>query len=72
MVLNRQYLEMYRRSVRDPAGFWGDIAAEFYWKEKWDCEKVCSENLDVRKGTVEIEVKKMNLSTCCNLVFDIF
>ncbi|KMZ58229.1 Acetate--CoA ligase [Zostera marina] len=60
-----KYLEMYRRSVRDPAGFWGDIAAEFYWKEKWDCEKVCSENLDVRKGTVEIEWFKGGKTNIC-------
>lgn len=54
-VLDWKYLEMYKRSVEDPAGFWGDIASEFYWKQKWG-DKVCSENLDVRKGTVNIEV----------------
>lgn len=48
---------MYKRSVEDPAGFWADIASEFYWKEKWG-QRVCSENLDVRKGNVKIEVLK--------------
>ena len=26
-----QYDAMYKRSVEDPAGFWGDIAKEFHW-----------------------------------------
>lgn len=26
-----QYDLLYKRSVEDPAGFWGDIAREFYW-----------------------------------------
>lgn len=46
---------MYKRSVEDPSGFWSDIASEFYWKQKWGKE-VCSENLDVTKGPVNIEV----------------
>jgi hypothetical protein len=25
------YHEMYKRSVEDPEGFWGDIAKQFYW-----------------------------------------
>ncbi|MBI2432908.1 MAG: acetate--CoA ligase [Candidatus Hydrogenedentes bacterium] len=31
-----QYEEMYRRSVEDPDGFWGDIAQEFHWFKRWD------------------------------------
>lgn len=46
---------MYKRSIEDPSGFWSDIASKFYWKEKWGKE-VCHENLDVREGTVKIEV----------------
>ena len=31
-----QYQEMYKRSITDPEGFWGEIAEKnFYWKEKW-------------------------------------
>ena len=51
----RQYVKMYKRSVEDPAGFWSDIASDFYWKEKWG-EPVYSENLDVREGNIKIEV----------------
>lgn len=50
-----QYREMYRRSIEDPAGFWSEIAAQFYWKETWDPE-VYAENIDVRKGAISIEV----------------
>ncbi|KAL8510715.1 hypothetical protein ACS0TY_017511 [Phlomoides rotata] len=49
-----QYLELYRQSIEDPAGFWSDIASEFYWKQKWGTP-VCSENFDVRKGRINIE-----------------
>ncbi|KAL2925473.1 Acetyl-coenzyme A synthetase chloroplastic/glyoxysomal [Bienertia sinuspersici] len=59
-----KYLEMYKRSVEDPSGFWSDIASEFYWKQKWG-EQVCSENLDVRKGTVNIEWFKGGITNIC-------
>ncbi|KAJ7976333.1 Acetyl-coenzyme A synthetase [Quillaja saponaria] len=49
-----KYLEMYRRSIEDPAGFWADIASEFYWKQKWS-EQIYYENLDIRKGNIKIE-----------------
>jgi acetyl-CoA synthetase len=47
---------MYERSIKDPAGFWSEVAETFYWKEKWNPSEVCSENLDVTKGTVHISV----------------
>ncbi|CAO2829818.1 unnamed protein product [Amaranthus hypochondriacus] len=59
-----KYLEMYKRSVEDPAGFWSDIASEFYWKKKWG-EQVCSENLDVRNGTINIEWFKGGITNIC-------
>ncbi len=30
------YNEMYARSVKDPDGFWGDVADELDWFERWD------------------------------------
>ncbi|MBI2067231.1 MAG: acetate--CoA ligase [Deltaproteobacteria bacterium] len=30
------YQEMYRRSLEDPNGFWGEIADSFFWFKKWD------------------------------------
>ena len=36
-VSAEQYQEMYKRSVDDPAGFWGDQAEEYLtWFKKWD------------------------------------
>ncbi len=29
------YQKMYERSIRDPDGFWGEMAAQFYWKQRW-------------------------------------
>lgn len=51
-----QYAEMYKKSVEDPAGFWSEIASEFYWKEQWNAKEVCKENIDVTKGRVDIQV----------------
>ncbi len=31
-----KYQEMYKRSLDDPEGFWGEIAEEFTWFKKWD------------------------------------
>lgn len=31
-----KYEAAYRKSVEDPAGFWGDIANHFEWKKKWN------------------------------------
>ncbi|KAK6256150.1 hypothetical protein SCA6_017455 [Theobroma cacao] len=61
----QKYLEMYKRSIGDPAGFWSDIASsEFYWKQRWG-EQVYSENLDVRKGNIKIEWFKGGITNMC-------
>lgn len=31
----KTYHDMYRRSIDDPAGFWGDIAKDFHWYRPW-------------------------------------
>ncbi len=33
---NDEYERMYRQSIEDPDGFWGDIAQQFVWQKKWD------------------------------------
>ncbi|CAK9166199.1 unnamed protein product [Ilex paraguariensis] len=60
----QKYLEMYIRSIEDPAGFWSDIASEFYWEEKWG-KQVYSENLDIRKGSIKIEWFKGGTTNIC-------
>lgn len=59
-----QYREMYERSLRDPEGFWKDIAEDFYWKQG-PKGKFVDYNIDVRKGPVYIkwlEGAKTNIS----------
>lgn len=34
LLLLLQYDEMYKRSIEDPNGFWGDIAKEFHWEKQ--------------------------------------
>ncbi|QQS47716.1 MAG: acetate--CoA ligase [Acidobacteriota bacterium] len=31
-----EYDEIYSRSVRDPEGFWAEIASDLHWFKKWD------------------------------------
>ena len=61
-----EYKAMYDRSIKDPEGFWGEIAEGFYWKEKWD--KVWSHNYDRREGDIDIkwfEGGKTNIAYNC-------
>ncbi|NLX22656.1 MAG: acetate--CoA ligase [Phycisphaerae bacterium] len=30
-----QYRQMYERSIKDPEGFWGEVAEGFHWHKKW-------------------------------------
>lgn len=32
----KEYEAMYKRSLEDPEGFWGDLAEELEWYQKWD------------------------------------
>ncbi|KAF2945083.1 hypothetical protein DAI22_02g191500 [Oryza sativa Japonica Group] len=61
----KKYQKMYERSINDPAGFWSEIADAFYWKEKWNPSEVCSENLDVTKGPVQISWFKGGKTNIC-------
>jgi acetyl-CoA synthetase len=31
-----EYKKMYDRSIKDPEGFWGEIAESFVWQKKWN------------------------------------
>jgi acetyl-CoA synthetase len=46
---------MYKRSIEDPSGFWGDIAKQFHWEKPWDPSAVVKSNFDVRKGPIVTE-----------------
>ncbi|KAF6163781.1 hypothetical protein GIB67_012140 [Kingdonia uniflora] len=66
----QKYLEMYKRSIVDPAGFWSDIASQFYWKQRWDEHCVYSENLDVRNGDIKIQWFKGGVTNICYNALD--
>ena len=34
--MTRAYDEAYRRSLDDPEGFWGELAADIHWTKPWD------------------------------------
>ncbi len=48
-----QYKEMYDRSIKDPEGFWGEVAEDFHWEKKWD--KVRDYNYNRNDGKIRIE-----------------
>jgi acetyl-CoA synthetase len=48
-----EYQKLYERSLKDPDGFWGEVAGQFYWKEKWT--KVTEQNYDLQKGKISIK-----------------
>ncbi|KAL4235612.1 Acetyl-coenzyme A synthetase [Mactra antiquata] len=49
-----QYRTMYKKSVDDPEGFWGEIADQFYW-ESAPTGKFLEYNFDVRNGPIYIK-----------------
>ena len=61
------YDTLYRRSMEDPEGFWGDVARqEISWFKEWD--KVEESNFDVRKGPISVKYfigAKLNVSYNC-------
>ncbi|OQP66980.1 acetyl-coenzyme A synthetase [Niastella vici] len=57
-----QYNAAYEKSVKDPEGFWGEVAANFYWRKKWD--KVLEWNF--KKPTIKwFGGGKLNITENC-------
>lgn len=58
-----EYFQVYRKSVRDPENFWGEVAEEhFVWRKKWD--KVLS--WDFKKPEIKwFEGGKLNITENC-------
>ena len=63
-----EYDKLYKRSIEDPEGFWGEVAEETVeWFKKWD-GKVEDYNFDFRKGDIYLkyfEGGKLNVSYNC-------
>jgi len=57
-----QYNAAYEKSVNDPEGFWGEVAANFHWRKKWD--KVLE--WDFKKPTIKwFAGGKLNITENC-------
>jgi len=57
-----EYKELYQRSIKDPEGFWGELAEQLDWYQKWD--KVLVE--DFKEGKHQWFVGgKLNVSYNC-------
>lgn len=58
-----EYYQVYRKSVRDPESFWGEVAEEhFLWRKKWD--KVLSG--DFKDAEIKwFQGAKLNISENC-------
>ncbi|XP_071145925.1 acetyl-coenzyme A synthetase, cytoplasmic-like [Mytilus edulis] len=62
------YKEMYKRSVEDPEGFWGDIAKQFYWVSP-PTGKFVDYNFDCRKGRISIKwMEGAKTNICYNAI----
>ena len=57
-----EYWEAYERSVKDPEGFWGAVAAHFEWRERWT--KVLEWNFEAPKVEWFVD-GKVNITENC-------
>ena len=48
----QQYKDMHKRSMDDPQGFWGNIAAEFHWNVRPKKYKFLEFNFDASTGPI--------------------
>ncbi|MBI4125742.1 MAG: acetate--CoA ligase [Deltaproteobacteria bacterium] len=58
-----EYQKMYERSIKDPEGFWGELAQNFVWFKKWN--KVRSYDFKNRIEIKWFEGAKTNITVNC-------
>lgn len=63
------YLELYKKSIENPEGFWKDVASEFFWK-KPATGPMLQYNFDVTKGNVFIKCMEGGKTNMCYNVLD--
>jgi len=57
-----EYREMYERSIKDPEGFWSDMAEQFTWFKKWENVR----SFDFVEGHIKFfEGAKTNITYNC-------
>lgn len=47
-----KYRELYKKSIDDPNGFWGDIASQFHWETQADPTNFFSYNFNIQSGPI--------------------
>jgi len=65
-----QYRTMYARSVDDPAGFWGEMANDFYWKKPPGKEQFLDYNFDPTAGAIKIKWMQDAVTNVCYNALD--
>ena len=66
-----EYKRLYAQSVNDPSTFWGNIAEDFYWKEKpKDANNLLQYNFDCTKGSIDIKFMQGSKTNICYNVVD--
>ena len=65
-----QYRTMYARSVDDAAGFWSEIASQFYWKEPPEKDGFLNYNFDPTVGAIKIQWMQGAVTNVCYNVLD--
>ena len=66
----QQYRDMYKKSMDDPAQFWGGIASEYFWKTSPIYEHFLSYNFDATKGPIHINWMKGAYTNVCYNMLD--
>jgi len=58
----REYKAKYEQSVKDPEGFWSEVAEHFHWQKKWDKVLEC----DFDKPEIKwFQGAKLNITENC-------
>ena len=65
-----QYEQMYKRSVEDPEGFWGEIAQQFYWHKPSTTFLSFNFNVDVEDGRIFVNWMEGAQTNICYNVLD--
>jgi acetyl-CoA synthetase len=58
-----QYGQMYARSIRDPQGFWGELAKDFVWMSPW--KRVKNTSFEGEVSIRWFEGATLNITTNC-------
>ncbi|KAG2494997.1 hypothetical protein HYH03_006930 [Edaphochlamys debaryana] len=52
---HEEYQALYKKSIEDPEGFWGEMAQSYHWHTKFPPRGHLTYNTDLRRGPVNIQ-----------------